>query len=83
METKQHATNQLMDQWRNQRIKQKNLDTNDNGTFPKSLGCTKSNSKTEVHSAIKLSQEIRKISNNKSKCVFKETRKRRSTTAQN
>ena len=44
--------------------------------FPKSMGCSKSSSKREVHNYIGLPQETRKISNKTSNFTPKGTRKR-------
>ena len=53
-----------MDQWWNQR-KTKYLKTNESEKhkFTKSIGCSKSSSKTDVDSDTGFPQEIRKISN--------------------
>ena len=66
METKQHATKEQMGQRSNQRGNQKISLNNQNWkqNTPKSMGCSKSSSKKELHSDKGLPQETRKISNN-------------------
>ena len=46
------------------------------------MGCSKSSSKTEVYSDIRLTQETRKISNKQSNQTSKETNKRRTNKTQ-
>ena len=45
--------------------------------FPKSMRCSKSNSKSEVYSNTRIPQGTRKISSKQVKPAFKEMRKRR------
>ena len=47
--------------------------------FPKSMGCSKSNSKKEVHSDTCLPQEARKITNKQSNLPSKRIRKKITT----
>ena len=63
METKQYATKQPMDHWRNQEEAKKYLDTdeNENKMIQKSTGHSKSSSNREVYSDASLPQETRKI----------------------
>ena len=62
METKQHATKQPMDHWRNQRgnLKIPRSKWQQRYDTPKPMGCSKSRSKREVCSNTVLSQERRK-----------------------
>ena len=55
----------------------KYLETNKNANIPVSMGCSKSNFKTEVHSNFFLPQEARKVPNKQSNTTFKGTRKTR------
>ena len=57
METEQHATEQLLGQWRNQMRNQKLPEDKWKYNVPKSLGCSKSGTKREVYNNINLSQE--------------------------
>ena len=60
METKQHATEQLLV---NEEIKRE-IKKRQMKIRHKSVGCSKSSSKTEVYSSIGLLQETRRISHN-------------------
>ena len=78
---KNGSVDHFIDQWVNEEIKEeirKYLETNENGnTLEKSIGCSKSYSKKEVHRDTGLPQEMRKISNKPPNLPPKGIRKRR------
>ena len=66
MKTKQHATEQPIGQWRNQKVKLKKKSWDKwkwKYNILKCIECYKSSSKTEVHNDKHIPQETRKISN--------------------
>ena len=76
----------LKNQWVNNEISEdsrKYLETNENeNNLTKSMGCSKSSSKREVHSNTRLPQETRKISNKQPNLLSKIIRKRRTKKTQ-
>ena len=80
-EIKQHGTEQLLGQWRNQKRNKKVPEDKFKWKYaiPKSMWCSKNNSKREVYSNTGLPQEIRKISKKKkqSKLTPKEVKKKK------
>ena len=82
METKPHANKKPMGQLEIKEEIQKYLEKNDKDKLTKSMRCSKSNFKREVHSNTSLPQETRKISSKQSNLTPKETRERRTNKTQ-
>ena len=82
MGIEQHATEQLLNQWSNQRRNQTLPGDKQKWKYDisKSIRYSKSGTKREIYSETGLLQEIRKISNRQSKLTSKETRKGRKKT---
>ena len=79
LETKQHATKQPVDHWRNQRrnLKIPRGKWQQRSDNPKLMGCSKSHSKRKVCSNTSPPQETRKVSNKQANFTSKAARERR------
>ena len=84
METKQHATKQPMDHWRNQRgnLKIHRNKWQQRQNNPKPMGYSKSGSKKEVYRNTNLPLETRKTSNKQPNFIPKATRETRTDKTQ-
>ena len=79
METKPHANKKPMGQLEIKEEIQKYLEKNDKDKLTKSMRCSKSNFKREVHSNTGLPQNTRKISNKQPNLTPKRIRKEEQT----
>ena len=79
VETKQHATKQPMDHWRNQRGNLKIPSSKWQGRYDtsKPMGCSKSHSKRKVYSNTSPPQETRKSPNKQANFTSKAAQQRK------